>query len=97
MFKYQNYFIATDANHVTQHRRFVTPWFYVRLKSVNYIKIKDHPVIYDMLFFSMAGFFTGWCIHLGGNKVEHFVSDNEIKQKLETVTAPFSFDERMGK
>ena len=96
MFKYQNYFIATDANHVTQHRRFVTHWFYVRLKSVNYIKIKDHPVIYDMFFFSMAGVFTGWCIHLGANKVEHFnLGDNEIQQKLDMET--MVFDERMAK
>ncbi len=91
MFKYQNYFLATDANHVTQHRRVVTPWFYFRLKSIRYTKVKNVPVVYSCIWFYMAGIYSGWT-----DNSDKLLS-NEIKQKLETVTAPFSFDERMAK
>ncbi len=91
LFKYENYYIATDANHVTQHRRVVTPWFYVRLKPIKYVKVKNIPIIYSCCLLYVNGMYSGWT-----DGSEKFIND-KIKQKLEAVTAPFSFDERMAK
>ncbi len=90
MFKYQNYFIATDANHVTQHRRVVTPWFYVRLKSIKYIKLR----------FTDFEDFTFWAIDSGKDYIsssDTIYYKSSLNDKLEAVTLPFSFDERIAK
>ncbi len=87
LIKYENYFIATDANHVTQHRRVVTPWFYVKLKSINYEKF-HHAA--DMVF----GLWPAYSIWFTDKSL---LVEPSIIRKLETVTLPFSFDERMAK
>lgn len=87
LIKYQNYYIATDANHVTQHRRIVTPWFYVRLKSVKYAKVKDVTYFIMGLMYR----YSGW------TSTRNKPLDPQTKQKLEAVTLPFSFDESVGK
>ena len=48
-------FIADDAEHVTEHRRFVTPWFYLRLKDFEYCWLNELHYV-----FGIPCRFKGW-------------------------------------
>lgn len=78
LFDYQTYFIATDANHVTQHRRVVTPWFYVRLRSIKYTKYLE--------FYSVG---IGWT-HCSWVQDLCLPVSHKTKQILDLVTMVFN-------
>ncbi len=79
-FRVESYFIATDSNHVSEHRRFVTPWFYVRMKSVHYVKVSRLP----QFFFGMVLYYSGWTVD-----TDKYIPD-ETKQKLNQLTSIFN-------
>lgn len=80
LFRTESYFIATDSNHVSEHRRFVTPWFYVRMKSVHYVKVSKQP----QFFFGVTLYYSGWTVDNHKNITE------ETKQKLNELTSIFN-------
>ena len=84
LFRTESYFIATDSNHVSEHRRFVTPWFYVRMKSVHYVKVKNVPVVYPCMFFYMAVVYSGW----QSDTPKSLTKEKELK--LDTLTSIFN-------
>lgn len=45
MIKIESKFIAESESLVIQHRRLVTPFFYIKLKSIEYNHFKDEKVV----------------------------------------------------
>lgn len=58
-FRIESKFIADDAEHVTQYRRLVTPWFFVSLKPKKYEHLKTQYVSAWFLCFCVNGWFYG--------------------------------------
>lgn len=58
-FGIESKFIADDAEHVTEYRRFVTPWFYINLKTKAYEHLKTQYVSAWFLCFRVNGWFYG--------------------------------------
>ena len=56
LFWIESKFIARDSHNVTQHRRLVTPWFYVKLKPLKYT-FREKELLF---LFTVPCRFTGW-------------------------------------
>ena len=80
LIKYQNYYIATDAHHVTQHRRIVTPLFYWKLKSIKFVKHNHEP---DYVF----GLWGGHSVWASGDCA---IMQPDLIRKLDMVTMVFN-------
>lgn len=78
LFDYQTYYIATEANRVTQHRIVVTPWFYIRLNSIKYTKYSE---------FYCVG--VGWT-HCSWVQDLCLPVSQKTKHKLDLVTMVFN-------
>lgn len=57
-FRIESKFIADDAEHVTQYRRLVTPWFYFNLRPIKYELLKKGFVVVPFIWVSIPH--TGW-------------------------------------
>jgi len=76
MIRIESKFIAESEVLVTEHRRLVTPFFFIRLKSRTYYYRESVPyVIYWPLFF--CGKRTGWSC--GDEWIIHGISKKEDK------------------
>lgn len=59
MFRIESKFVAESETKVVQHRRLVTPLFYIKLKSFTYRHLSNKPRCIGWPVFLMYKF-TGW-------------------------------------
>lgn len=80
MIKIESKFIAESETKVIQHRRLVTPFFYIKLKYFTYEYLLNRPRLAGWPFFFMYKF-TGWIddngmsIARGKSKKEDIIMD----------------------
>lgn len=78
MIRIESLFLAESETKVVQHRRLVTPFFYIKLKSIEYNHFKDEKVVVWLFTAFFIYKKTGW----RSDKDEWIDSGHDKKQDL---------------